>query len=133
MHFELKKLKGAGTMKVAVVGSRRLWVENLGDYLPEGTEELISGGAQGIDACARSYAKQKGLAITEIFPCYARYSRAAPLRRNEEIVRRADMVLAFWDGESKGTAYTIRYAQKQGKPLTVHRLQPQEEHSRATD
>ena len=94
---------------------------------------MISGGAQGIDACARSYAKQKGLAITEIFPCYARYSRAAPLRRNEEIVRRADMVLAFWDGESKGTAYTIRYAQKQGKPLTVHRLQPQEEHSRATD
>ena len=88
-------------MKVAVVGSRGLWVENLGDYLPEGTEELISGGAQGIDACARSYAKQKGLAITEIFPCYARYSRAAPLRRNEEIVRRADMVLAFWDGESK--------------------------------
>ena len=78
---------------------------------------MISGGAQGIDACARSYAKQKGLAITEIFPCYARYSRAAPLRRNEEkFVRRADMVLAFWDGESKGTAYTIRYAQKQGKP-----------------
>ena len=94
---------------------------------------LAPGGAQGIDACARSYAKQKGLAITEIFPCYARYSRAAPLRRNEEIVRRADMVLAFWDGESKGTAYTIRYAQKQGKPLTVHRLQPQEEHPRATD
>ena len=120
-------------MKVAVVGSRGLWVENLGDYLPEETEELISGGAQGIDACARSYAKQKVLAITEIFPCYARYSRAAPLRRNEEIVRRADMVLAFWDGESKGTAYTIRYAQKQGKPLTVHRLQPQEEHPRATD
>ena len=43
------------------------------------------------------------------------------------------MVLAFWDGESKGTAYTIRYAQMQGKPLTVHRLQPQGEHSRATD
>ena len=45
MHFELKKLKGAETMKVAMVGSRGLWVENLGDYLPEGTEELISGGA----------------------------------------------------------------------------------------
>ena len=58
MHFELKKLKGAETMKVAVVGSRVLWVEKLGDYLPEETEELISGGAQGIDACARSYAKQ---------------------------------------------------------------------------
>ena len=112
-------------MKVAVVGSRGLWVENLEDYLPEGTQELISGGAQGIDECARSYAKRKGLIITEIFPCYERYSRAAPLRRSEEIVRRADWVVAFWDGESKGTAYTIRYAKKQGKPLTVHRMEPQ--------
>ena len=109
-------------MKVAVVGSRGLWVEDLGDYLPEGTEELISGGAQGIDACARSYAKQKGLAITEIFPCYARYSRAAPLRRNEEIVRRADMVLAFWDGKSPGTKYVIDQCKKQKKTVTVHLL-----------
>ena len=30
-------------MKVAVIGSRGLAVDNLGDYLPEGTDEIVSG------------------------------------------------------------------------------------------
>ena len=34
-------------MKVAVIGSRNLSVENLGDYLPDDTTEIVSGGAKG--------------------------------------------------------------------------------------
>ena len=34
-------------MKVAIVGSRNLTVENLGQYLPEETTEIVSGGARG--------------------------------------------------------------------------------------
>ena len=40
-------------MKVAVVGSRGLTVRNLKKYLPEETTEIVSGGARGIDRCAR--------------------------------------------------------------------------------
>lgn len=40
-------------MKVAVIGSRGLTVSNLGDYLPCDTTEIISGGAKGVDTCAR--------------------------------------------------------------------------------
>ncbi len=40
-------------MKVAVIGSRGLTVEDLGKYLPEGTTEIVSGGARGVDTCAR--------------------------------------------------------------------------------
>lgn len=29
-------------MKIAVVGSRNLKIENLGDYLPAGTTEIVS-------------------------------------------------------------------------------------------
>ena len=36
-------------MKLAIIGSRGLWVENLGDYLPSGVTEIVSGGAKGID------------------------------------------------------------------------------------
>ena len=36
-------------MKVAVIGSRGLTTDNLGEYIPEGTTEIISGGAKGID------------------------------------------------------------------------------------
>ena len=42
-------------MKVAVVGSRNLTINNLGDYLPKDTTEIVSGGARGIDRCAREY------------------------------------------------------------------------------
>ena len=42
-------------MKVAVIGSRNLTVENLGQYLPEETTEIVSGGAKGVDTCAREY------------------------------------------------------------------------------
>lgn len=39
-------------MKVAVVGSRNLKIDDLGKYLPEGVTEIVSGGAKGIDTCA---------------------------------------------------------------------------------
>ena len=32
-------------MKIAIVGSRSITVNNLGDYLPENTTEIVSGGA----------------------------------------------------------------------------------------
>ena len=39
-------------MKVAVVGSRNLYVNDLGKYLPENVTEIISGGAtQGNTLC----------------------------------------------------------------------------------
>lgn len=38
-------------MIVAIVGSRELWVRNLGKYLPEGVTEIVSGGAKGVCKC----------------------------------------------------------------------------------
>ena len=113
-------------MKVAVIGSRGLTVENLGDYLPEGTDEIVSGGARGIDACAREYAGKAGLRLTEFLPDYARYGRGAPLKRNEKIVAYADLVLAFWDGASRGTKHVIATCEKAGKPVRVVRFSEKE-------
>ncbi len=39
-------------MKVAVIGSRNLMVEDLGKYPPEETTEIVSGRAKGIATCA---------------------------------------------------------------------------------
>ena len=106
-------------MKVAVIGSRGLTVSNLGDYLPCDTTEIISGGAKGVDTCARDYALSHGIKITEYLPEYEKYGRAAPLKRNITIIQNADLVLAFWDGKSRGTKYVITRAEKQGKKVTV--------------
>jgi nucleoside 2-deoxyribosyltransferase len=35
-------------------------------------------------------------------------------------VDNADMVLAFWDGSSHGTKYTIDYAKRMGKPVKIY-------------
>ena len=94
-------------MKVAVIGSRGLIVNDLGKYLPENTTEIISGGARGIDNCAREYALAHGIKLTEFLPEYEKYGRSAPLKRNIKIIKRADIVLAFWDGESRGTKFVI--------------------------
>ena len=106
-------------MKVAIIGSRKLNVENLQDYLPEDTDEIVSGGARGIDTCARNYALKNDLKLTEFRPEYNKYGRGAPLRRNETIVNYADMVLAFWDGESRGTKFVINYCEKVGKECKI--------------
>ena len=44
-------------MRVAVIGSRGLMVDDLGKYLPDNVTEIVSGGARGVDSCARSYAQ----------------------------------------------------------------------------
>ena len=113
--------KGEQIVKVAVIGSRVLSVENLGDYLPYGVTEIVSGGAKGVDICAREYANKNHLKLTEFLPRYDCYGRGAPIKRNREIVEYADYVLAFWDGTSKGTKNVILLSKQLGKPLTVIR------------
>ena len=109
-------------MKVAVIGSRNIEVEDVGKYLPPNVTGLISGGARGVDSAVRRYAVAEGIPLTEILPEYARYGRGAPLRRNEAIVARADLVVALWDGSSRGTAHVIDLCRRLKKPVEVHIL-----------
>lgn len=99
-------------MKVAVIGSRGLIVNDLGKYLPEDTTEIISGGAYGVDTCAREYALAHGIKLTEYLPEYDKNGRKAPLKRNITIIKNADIVLAFWDGTSRGTKFVIDNCEK---------------------
>ena len=110
-------------MKVAVIGSRGLSVENLGEYLPKDTTEIISGGARGVDTSARIYAQQNGIKLTEYLPDYKKYpGKIAPLKRNIQIIKAADLVLAFWDGKSRGTKFVIDNCRKIGKNVIVYTL-----------
>lgn len=109
-------------MKVAIIGSRNLIINNLEKYIPNDTTEIVSGGAKGIDTCAREYAKSKKLKLTEFLPEYNKYKKAAPLKRNLQIIKYADIVIAFWDGKSKGTKYTIDNCKKQNKKIIVHTI-----------
>lgn len=107
-------------MRVAVIGSRELMVDDLGKYLPEGVTEIISGGARGVDCCARIYAQAHGIKLTEFLPEYEKFGRSAPLKRNITIIENADIVLAFWDGKSHGTKFVIDNCKKMGVPVRIY-------------
>lgn len=106
-------------MRVAVIGSRGLSVADLGKYLPEITTEIVSGGARGVDTSAREYALAHGIKLTEFLPEYDKYGRSAPLKRNITIIENADVVLAFWDGSSRGTKFVIDNCKSLGVPVKV--------------
>jgi hypothetical protein len=112
---------------VAIVGSR--WPHfadprAVAEYvlsLPEGTE-VLSGGAPGVDTWAVQVADDVMRFGCTIFRAdWDRYGRSAGPRRNADIVRTADRVVAFWDGKSPGTFDTLRKAREAGKPVEVHR------------
>ncbi|MBQ7325551.1 MAG: DUF2493 domain-containing protein [Clostridia bacterium] len=109
-------------MKLAIVGSRSLKIANIGDYLPSGVTEIVSGGAKGVDAAAADYARKHQIPLTVFLPDYPRYQKAAPLMRNRQIAEYADEALVFWDGVSRGTKYTMDQFQKLGKAVHLIRI-----------
>ena len=106
-------------MKLAIVGSRGIKSINLHAYITAEVDEIVSGGAIGVDSIARDYALAYEIKLTEFLPKYNLYERAAPLIRNREIAEYADAALVFWDGKSKGTKYTIELFEAMGKKATV--------------
>lgn len=101
-------------MRVAIVGSRGVNISDFGKYLPEECTEIVSGGAKGVDRCAAEYARKNEIKLSVFLPQYEKFGRAAPIIRNKRIVDYSDRVIAFWDGESKGTYSVIKYCEKAG-------------------
>ena len=107
-------------MRVAIIGSRNITSLDLSKYVPEGVTEIVSGGAKGVDTLAKEYAVKQMLELTEFLPEYSKYGKAAPLKRNITIIEHADLVLAFWDGKSKGTKFVIDQCTKLNVPVNVY-------------
>ena len=106
-------------MKLMIAGSRSITDFDLSSYIPDNVDTIISGGAKGIDTLAEQYAIDHKLSRYIIMPNYNRYGKAAPIKRNQQMVDMADAVLVVWDGRSKGALSTINYAKKQSKPLIL--------------
>lgn len=106
-------------MKLLIIGSRSITNFDLTPYIPAEVDTVISGGADGIDHIAEQYADLHRLSKYIIRPRYDLFGRAAPLKRNQQMVDLADAVLIIWDGCSRGTQYTLNYAKKQNIPVTL--------------
>jgi len=83
---------------------------------------IISGGARGADYLAKIYAQNQGIDYKEFPAEWDKYGRSAGYRRNIDIVENSDIIIAFWDGTSKGTKHTIDIAREKNKPLYIERF-----------
>jgi predicted Rossmann fold nucleotide-binding protein DprA/Smf involved in DNA uptake len=108
-------------MKLAVIGSRSVTNVQLIYSILDKYEfdQIISGGAKGVDSIAEQYSRTEGLLEPIIFkPDYEKYgSPAAQFNRNSQIIETADMIISIWDGKSTGTQDSMNKAKKLGKPI----------------
>lgn len=108
-------------LRVAVVGSRAFpalgLVSSFVGALP-GSVVLVSGGAVGVDECAASCWRARGLQPV-VLPFVRGVGRAGGPVRNRQLVGSVDLVVAFHDGVSTGTAGVIACARRLGVPVFV--------------
>ncbi len=107
-------------MKVAIIGSRSLTNVDISSFIPKETTEIITGGAIGIDTLAEEIADKRKISKSVIRPEYEKYGKTAPLIRNKEIVERSELVIAVWDGKSRGTKFTMNYANELKREIKVY-------------
>lgn len=112
-----------GPRRLAVVGSRSFcdyeMLSKVLDSKRNNIRVIVSGGARGADALVARYARQHNIALLELHPDWKTHGRSAGLLRNTDIVAECDEMLAFWDGESRGTKDSIDKAKRAGKTVTI--------------
>jgi hypothetical protein len=115
-------------MKIGIIGSRtfndyELLKEVMSDYLNRDNElncELVvSGGAKGADKLGERWAKENNIKTLIFYPEWDKYGKSAGFRRNQDIIKNSDMVVAFWDKTSKGTKSSIDLCVKSGKIVKI--------------
>ncbi len=111
-------------MKVIIAGSR-----NIIDYSTVidavfncsfEITEIVSGGARGVDTLAIAYAKEFGFPYIIKTALWDLHGKSAGYKRNLEMARYADALIAVWDGQSKGTGHMINEMNKLGKPVYIY-------------
>ncbi len=122
---------------VLITGSRScsqsmsIKVKEVVRWLADQGHSLIVGDAPGVDQVAIN--EMRRLGQSQCVEICSAYSRPIPfpgrhvatvlekgnLFRNRYMVSKCDIVIAVWDGQSRGTKYTFNYAQDRGIRVIV--------------
>ena len=133
MQFDIQMLDEQEVFmtRIIVCGGRdfndyELFRKNMDEIMAEYPEvELVSGHARGADMFAERYASEHNVPIAVFKADWEKYGRAAGPIRNRKMLEYAleedAVVIAFWDGESRGTRNMVSQAEKAGALVTVVR------------
>lgn len=113
--------------KVLVCGSRSITDYTLvktfleKELLPYSPDVLvISGCAAGPDKLALQFAEEHNLPTLEMPAGWDKYGKRAGYIRNKQMIdENPDLVIAFWDKESKGTKNTLNLAKEKNIPTLI--------------
>ena len=115
-------------MKVIVAGSRgftdrTLAYEMLDHLLRERMSVLtvVSGGARGADQLGEQWAKKHDIPVEVMKADWDTHGKRAGYIRNVMMAEQADALIAFWDGESRGTKHMIDIARARGLRVRIVR------------
>jgi hypothetical protein len=113
-------------MVVAIIGSREFNDYNLMcktlNPVKDKITLIVSGGAYGADKLGERFAEDNNIPTKIFIPDWDRLGKRAGFVRNKDIVNAADVIIAFWDGKSPGTASALDYAESVEKPFKVIRF-----------
>lgn len=115
-------------MRIIVAGSRTFFNRNrLFEVMDKLTANLdsvtiVSGCAQGADQLGEQWSRARDHKL-KLFPAdWNRHGKRAGFIRNEEMARNADALVAFWDGQSRGTQHMIETAKQAGLKVRVIKI-----------
>jgi hypothetical protein len=110
---------GENMFRVIIAGSRsfanyEMLKANMNRLLQNISDEIsiVCGTARGADRLGEKYAKENGFHVAYFPADWERHGKAAGYIRNREMAQNADALVAFWDGESRGTKSMIDLAKE---------------------
>lgn len=110
-------------MKLIIAGSRGFKDYNLLKTTLEPIKPLIttivSGTAKGADQLGEQFALEYNIPIYKFPADWNGYGKSAGYIRNAQMAEYADALVAFWDGESKGTSHMIELAKKNELKISI--------------
>jgi len=114
-------------VKILITGSRNIKdkqsvFNQLDSFVNHFTDIIVHGGATGVDLIAEEWCKQNKVKSMIVRPVHES-KKEYYLHRNAEMVGMCDMCLAFWDGKSRGTQFTINYAKQRNLVTKVFEVQ----------
>ena len=107
--------------KIAVGGSRSIesyeLVASVLDQLLMPGDIVLSGNAPGADRLGERYAQEHGMEFKIIPSEWEKHGLKATMMRNEVLLKAADCVILFWDGQSEGSRHMIEISKRAKKLL----------------
>jgi len=110
-------------VKFGIVSSRHFAdlarVESYVEKLPRDAR-IVTGSTSGVDAAATRAARRHGLAVQVLGASFeAARDQSVAAARNQRLVDQCDVLVAFWDGSSRGTRATVDRALDSGREVHV--------------